>query len=311
MKTLIIVNPNSGKRMLLNFFLPQVQRILEKNQIRCEVRTTRYSGHAAVLSRQYSTEMDFITVFGGDGTIREVVKGMGEHPVPLGIVPFGTVNVLALDLGISFNPILAATNITKGFVRFIDVGYVNEEPFLLMLSTGIDALAIHNVDLRAKKYLGRMAYVFSALWSAATQRLRQVRIHIEDQDIHDRGYLLIISNSRLYGGPFEIDDKARIDDGILNVLLFKKRSRVDLFRLLMGVLVHRLKRMRDVAAYEGRVIRLSARTRIKMQMDGDKAPSTPARVWIKERVLPVFVPENQTQEPLEAVKTVLSTMFTR
>ncbi len=310
MKTIIIINRKAGKRIFLDLYLPQVIRVLEKGNIAFRICYTRYSGHAAILTAKYANQVDFITIFGGDGTIREVIKGMAENPIPIGIIPFGTVNVLALDLGISFNPVIAADNLVKGCLKNIDVGYLNGEPFLLMVSAGIDALAVHNVDLRTKRYLGKVAYVISALWAAFTYRSRRVRIVLNDQGIKDRGYQLIISNSRFYGGSLRLDERASIDDGWLDIILFKKSSILDTFRLLMGVLLHIAKGMDDVACYRSRDILIDSRGRVNLQMDGDKAPPAPARVRVKKHQLPVIVPRKDLkQEGFEAIRTVITTVF--
>jgi diacylglycerol kinase (ATP) len=311
MKTILIVNPKAGRRFFLNLHLPQVIKLLERNGVSFRVFYTRYSGHAAKLVRRFREEIDFVTVFGGDGTLREVVKGMGDKPLPLGIIPFGTVNVLALDLGISLNPVIATTGILAGHTRSIDVGYVNAEPFLLMVSTGLDAMAVHSVGLRFKRYLGQMSYVLGMIWSALTDRVRRIQISVEGQDIADRGYLAIVSNSRYYAGPYTIDEEVRIDDGILNVILFKKSGILDTLRLLVNVLANRHRMMPDVSFYSGKVIHIRSRGRIKMQMDGDKAPSPPARISVRERFLPVFVHKDEKKpEGLEAVKTILINVFT-
>jgi diacylglycerol kinase (ATP) len=239
------------------------------------------------------------------------VKGMGSRPLPIGIIPFGTVNVLALDLGISLNPVIATTSILAGHTRRIDVGYLDTEPFLLMVSTGLDAMAVHTVDLRFKRYLGQMSYVLGMIWAALTDRVRRIQITIEEQNITDRGYLAIISNSRYYAGPFMLAEEVSIDDGILNVILFKKSGILDTLRLLVNVLINRHRMMPDVSFYSGKVIRIHSSRRIKMQMDGDKAPSTPARISVRERFLPVFVHEEEKKpEGLEAVRTVLANVFT-
>ncbi len=290
MKTIVIVNPEAGKRVFLSLYLPQVLKALERGGVALEVFTTRYPGHAARIVRRRRQGLDFVTVFGGDGTVREVVKGLGENPLPVGIIPFGTVNVLALELGLSFNPLAAVATVLEGHTRRIDVGYMNDEPFLLMVSSGIDALAVHNVDLRAKRLFGRIAYLGSALWSAFNLRVRRVWISIPETGVRDRGYLAIIANSRYYAGPYKIAEKTRIDDGILDVLLFKRRSIGDTLLLLAGILIGRHRYLKDVVFYRGRVIEVGSRRRQKMQMDGDKAPSTPARVWVRKRFLPVIVP---------------------
>jgi diacylglycerol kinase (ATP) len=170
---------------------------------------------------------------------------------------------------------------------------------------------VHSVDLRFKRYLGQMSYVLGMIWSALTDRVRRIRITIEEQNITDRGYLAIISNSRYYAGPYTLAEEVRIDDGILNVILFKKSGILDTLRLLVNVLTNRHRMMPDVSFYAGKVIRIHASSRIKMQMDGDKAPSAPARISVRERFLPVFVHEEEKKpEGLEAVRTVLANVFT-
>ncbi len=310
MKTIVIVNPKAGRRFFLKLHLPQVLKLLQRHGIAYRVVYTRYCGHAARIVRRHRSDLDFVIVFGGDGTVREVVRGMGDRPLPVGIIPFGTVNVLALDLGISLNPVIATTSILARHTRLIDVGYINEEPFLLMVSTGLDAMAVHSVDLRFKRYFGQMSYVLGMIWSALTDRVRKIRVTIEDRGITDHGYLVIVSNSRYYAGPYTIDQEVQIDDGLLNVILYKKSGILETFRLLVNVLTNRHRMMPEVSVYSGKVIRIGARGRIKMQMDGDKAPSAPAHITLKERFLPVFVP-NDTRKlvGLEAVRTVLANVF--
>jgi YegS/Rv2252/BmrU family lipid kinase len=293
MKTLVIVNPKAGRRVFLNLYLPQVLRVLKRGGVSYRVLYTRYEGHATRIVARLRRQVDVITVFGGDGTVREVVKGLEGEPLPIAIIPFGTVNVLALDLGLSFNPLQAAATVASGKKRRIDVGYMNGEPFLLMVSTGLDALTVHNVDLRTKRVIGRIAYLVSAIVTVATYRARRVWVHIPETGLRDRGYLAIVANSRYYAGPYRIADQTRIDDGLLDVVLFKRRSVAAMLRLLAGILFNRTRFLRDVAYYRCTEVELSSRRHQKMQMDGDKAPSTPARVWVKKRHLSVLVPRKR------------------
>lgn len=288
-RTLIIINPTAGRRLALRLFLPQVLKVFDDHRIGYKVVHTRYPGHAARLVKRYKNRYDSVTVFGGDGTIDEVVKGMGENMLPIGIIPFGTANVLALDLQIPFNPVSAAETIARGRKKRIDVGYLNGEPFLLMVSSGLDAFAVHNLNLKAKRYFGKIAYVLSAMWSALTYRARKVKVILGEEGIQDRGYLAIISNSRYYGGRFTIDRQTRIDDGLLDVILFKKSSILEIFRLLAGFLTQTHRRMSDVAFYRARHIHLTSNRKIYMQKDGDKVPFTRASISVKKHHLPVFV----------------------
>lgn len=290
LKTIIIINPKAGKRIFLQLFLPQVLHVFKKKGIEAQVVYTRYQGHASKLVQRFGRSVDFITVFGGDGTIREVLQGMENTMIPLGIIPFGTVNVLALDLGIPFNPLLAANVIAEGRKKLIDVGRINGKPFILMVSTGIDAFAVHNLDLRLKRVLGKVAYGLTALWSAITYKVRKVNIYLPRERISDSGYMAVVSNSRFYGGRLNLDEDTRIDDGLLNVILFKKPSVLEIFRIFIELLSRQRKKLPDVVIYETSEVCLTAKKGLYMQTDGDKESFTRAHITIQKRVFPVFIP---------------------
>ncbi len=292
--TLIIINPKAGKRLFIQLFLPQILQLFSKNGIVPIVQYTRFQGHGARLVKRYEKVIDFVTIFGGDGTIDEVLQGMGDNPLPIGIIPFGTVNVLSLELGIPFNPIQAAQIIIDGYLRKIDMGRINGKPFILMVSTGIDAYAVHNVDLKLKKVMGKLAYGWSALWSAATYKTRKIYITLPKEGIHDKGYMAVIANSRYYGGRINLDRETSIDDGALNVILFKGASTLELFRTFFELVSGRRKKMPDVSFYRttSEVV-VTSRKRLYMQTDGDKVPYDEAHITIAKRHLPVFVPRKQ------------------
>jgi len=295
--TCIIVNPKAGKKIFINIYLPMVLSVFEEHGISYEIEYTKKSGYATEIAKKYLNKVDFFTIFGGDGTIKEVISGMFENPKPIGIIPFGTVNVLALDLGIPFDPIRAALTIVNGLKKYIDVGVINLQPFVLMASIGIDADAVHNVNLNVKKFFGKIAYITSAIKSIFIYKPNRIKVEILDQHIVDSGFIAIISNSRFYAGKFTIDENTKVDDGILNLFLFKRNSILDTFRLFMGVLTKSHSKMKDIAFYTGSKILISSEKKVKVQVDGDKASYPPLDISIKPSFLPVFVPEQKFVMP--------------
>ncbi len=290
-KTVIIINPKSGKKRFLSFYLPIVKKLYTKYDVKYDIVYTSKSGDASKIATFYKDNVDFITIFGGDGTIRETLEGLKDKPIPIGIIPFGTVNVLALDLGISFNPIKATQTILEGHKRNIDVGVVNSTTFLLMCSAGIDAMAVHNINLRAKKFLGRISYAFSAIKSLIQYNPRKMLIEIKDKNIIEEGYLVIVSNSRFYGGKFQIDKNTYIDDGMLNILIFKRGTIKDTFKIFFGLLLKNNFNNEEIKTYTGKDIVINSNKKVCMQIDGDKAPYPPAHISIKKNFLPIFVPQ--------------------
>lgn len=294
--TIIIINPKAGKKIFLNLYLPLVETQLKKYNIKYETIFTKRPGDATIIAKNYAKLVDFIIIFGGDGTVREVVEGIKEYPIPIGIIPFGTVNVLALDLKIPFNPIKATNNIIEGNIKKIDIGIINNKPFLLMCSSGIDALAVHNVNLNAKKILGPFAYIFSAIKSLIIYRPHKITIKIVDKNIVDEGFLVIISNSRFYGGKFIIDRNTSIDDGLLNIFLFKKGSIKDTFRLFAGVLLNKIEQVPGIVYYKGKEIYLNSQKKVYLQIDGDKAPPPPAHITINKKAISIFSPKQKKKQ---------------
>jgi len=287
--TCVIVNPKAGKKLFLNLYLPIVLAVFEEHDISYDVEYTISNGNATEIAKKYNEKVDFYTIFGGDGTIKEVVAGIIENPKPIGIIPFGTVNVLALDLGIPFDPIGAATTIVYGIRKRIDIGLINQQPFILMASIGIDAEAVHNINFNVKKVLGKIAYITSAIKSIFIYRPQRLVVKLLDKEIVDNGYIAIISNSRFYAGRFNIDENTMIDDGLLNVFLFKKNSILDTFRLFMGVLTKTHKDMKDIAFYTSSKLLIFSKKKVKVQVDGDIASYPPLDISIKPSFLEVFI----------------------
>ncbi|MFN3410877.1 MAG: diacylglycerol/lipid kinase family protein [Exilispira sp.] len=306
--TCIIVNPKAGKKIFVSLYLPLVLSVFDEHDISYHLEYTRHISDATDIARKYKDKIDFFTIFGGDGTIKEVVEGMLENPKPIGIIPFGTVNVLALDLGIPFDPLRAAATIVKGIKKNIDVGIINQKPFILMTSIGIDAEAVHNVNLNVKKIFGKIAYITSAIKSLFIYRPQLLTVKILDRAIVDHGYITIISNSKFYAGKYTIDENTSIDDGLLNIFLFKKGSIVDTFRLFMGVLTKSHFNMKDIAFYSASKIIIYAKKKAKVQVDGDIASYPPLDISIKPSFLPIFVPEDKYIMP-EMTKKYMKRFF--
>lgn len=307
-KTCIIVNPKAGKQFFLKFYLPLVLSVFDEKGISYEVIYTKNPEAPASIAKEYLNEVDFFTVFGGDGTLREVVKGMGDSPKPVGLIPLGTVNVLAQDLGIPFDPIQAAFTIVEGYQRKIDVAYANQEPFILMLSIGIDAEAVHNVDLELKKWIGPFSYIFAAIKSLIQYAPKKVKIRLPEKNIEDEGYIVLVSNCRFYGGRFVVDEKTSIDDGILNLFLFKRGSIRDTFRLFMGVLTKSHTQMKDLSFYTAKKIEIITEKKVRAQNDGDPAPSPPFVITVKPKFVSIFVPKQPYELP-SITKRYLNSLF--
>jgi len=171
MRATVIFNPSAG-RGRSGAIASAVARGLAKRQFEVESHATEGPVGATAIARRCAPETDVIVAVGGDGTINEVANGMveamgggsatGRRPA-LGIVPAGTVNVLALELGLPFQVERACNVIAGGKTVSLDLGRVNDRGFLLMMGAGIDALTVRNLDLRTKRRFKELAFVGTGL----------------------------------------------------------------------------------------------------------------------------------------------------
>lgn len=185
-----------------------------------EVRDTREPGEATPLARAAAEAgTDVVIACGGDGTIREVAEGLVGTSTVLGAIPSGTANVWAKEAGIPSSPAAALALLVRGQRRRIDTGLANGRRFLLMCSAGLDAAVVREVEgTRTKQRLGRAAFVLPALRRAMTAPPARVRLRFDDGDTLERELLLVVvGNSRLYGGVARLTALACIDDGLLDV----------------------------------------------------------------------------------------------
>jgi YegS/Rv2252/BmrU family lipid kinase len=279
----IIANPAArGVRARLE----QLQR-LTRNVI---IRTTRGPGDAEAQAER-AVEAGFGTVVaaGGDGTVNEVVNGIGNAPITLGILPMGTVNVLAMELGIPFDLVAAWKVIRAGKVRLIDEATANGHIFVQMAGIGLDAQIVQRNNRQVKEVLGPLSYLLTATQVAA-ERPPRLRVTSEGHPTVD-GSFVLVGNGRLYGGPFPLFRDADMQDGLLDVYVFKYMNYLHLIRYFRGMLFGSLAQFSDVEHFKSRRLLVEANREVPLEADGELAGHSPVEFAVKRRKLRVLVPE--------------------
>ncbi|MDC0036704.1 diacylglycerol kinase family lipid kinase [bacterium] len=187
-----------------------------------------------------ANDYDAIVVAGGDGTINRVIQGLVNSEIPLGIIPVGSINILAMELGIPFDVAEACKYIIKGKSRFMDLGQMNGRYFACMVGVGLDAKIIKHTTADLKKYLGLLSFAVVACKKLLFHSFRPIHCLIDHQKEVHRGYAMIISNSKYYAGNYVLSEKAVIEDGKLDIILLKDRGKRNFIRfvwhLAMGTL---------------------------------------------------------------------------
>jgi diacylglycerol kinase (ATP) len=305
MRSKLIVNPTSGPWNVQRE-LPAVLNHLEEHGWRTTIHQTERAGEATQLARQARDQgLDAVFVLGGDGTINEVINGLAESPVALGVLPGGTGNVWAKELGLPTRsprhllPIVDAVRaLVPGATRRIDLGKANGRYFLQWAGLGLDAEVTYAMEPRTRRQrrLGALAYVVAGLTAAANMVGTRTRIWIDDEQIYRRSILIVISNSQLYGGKVRIATDARLDDGLLDVNVFAGTGFVSAIRMALGVITGLHVRDPRHSFYRGSSIRVEAEKPMAIHLDGDPFDTTPLECVVIPKALAVLVPKHTRPE---------------
>jgi diacylglycerol kinase family enzyme len=271
----LIYNPRAG-RAPAAARVASLVRILRTGGWDCEPLATAGPGHATTLARRAAEDgVAAVFLYGGDGSLREAAVGILGRDTPLGFIPGGTANVMRLELGLPRGPERAARAQATARPRAWDVGLCNGEPFLMLISAGLDAAILAAMGDRAKRLLGPAA----ALWPGFRRWLSygypQIELLADGEPL--QGSLVAVSNISRYGGPWPIQPDARPDDRRLDLLVFTGRGRLDSlgFARDLFLLGGRHARRRDVSLRRVERVQLIGPTVVPVELDGDVLPLEP------------------------------------
>ncbi len=255
------------------------------------IKQTSGPGDAEALAER-AVQQGYTTIVaaGGDGTLNEVVNGIAESGVTLGVLPVGTMNVFALELGIPSDIRKAWKVITDGHTRQVDLAKANEHYFVQLAGIGIDAQIVSETDWEMKKNFGPLSYVFTGV-NLLGRTPPALKI-IPEKGKAISGCFVLVGNGRYYGGPCEIFKGGRIDDGMLDVYVFQKMSHFDIIRYLQGILTQSHDRFPDVKTLRLRKVRVESAERVPVEVDGELLGTVPVEFTVLPGKLRVLAPDN-------------------
>jgi len=252
------------------------------------VHETNRAGDGERLARTLSSgSHDLILAAGGDGTYHEVINGMRDSSVPLGILPMGTGNSLVRELGLPTHPLRAATAIRNGAARPIYLGQCNQRLFILMVGAGFDADIVRRVP-PGKKRLGMLAYMMAGIAELFRYGYPEITFRVDGKVF--KGTSGIIAKARCYGGPFAIVPQVRLDRPELILCLFKGRGPITYLKYTLGVIAGLHTRMADVEFHGGTTIEVESPA--PLQADGEAIGIGPARLTIAPKPLNLVYPSS-------------------
>ncbi len=253
--------------------------------------TTRPGDAEAMASRLSLADCDVVGAAGGDGTINEVANGLmaARRPAPpLAIIPLGTANVLAQEIGLRGKPDDVARTIARGSPIAIHPGQVNGRYFLMMVGAGFDAHVVANVDLALKRRAGKLAYVAGTLSQALRYGFPPCRVVIDGREFRTRS--AVVCNGRHYGGPFIAAPKADLAAPGFEICLFERGGWLQVIRYGFALVTGRLPTLPGLSIESGRSIRIDGEAGLPVQGDGDIVTRLPVDIVVSERQLELIVP---------------------
>jgi len=288
-KAMLIYNPQSGWGAPKKHGLPRLLDRLSALGIDAKPAPTASVGHATELAREaLRQEVSLVIAWGGDGTINEIARGMLGSHTPLGILPGGTVNVLARATGIPRTLKAACQLLRDGRPRAVPVGMAGERPFLLMAGIGIDGEVVHRLDPRMKKRLGTWAFWILGFRLLASYAFAPLTVRVDGKEIEGTG--LVAGKVPLYGNGYLITPDAQLEEPWLDVVVFQGRRGLDYLRYLVGVATGTHLRFKDVVHLRAARLEVEGASGQHYQLDGEPAGRLPVRIEVRSDALTVVLP---------------------
>jgi diacylglycerol kinase (ATP) len=292
MKALSIINPAAGKGKALEVWRglqPELQNIL----FDLDWQLTSCQGDATAIAKDAAAQgYELIISCGGDGTLNEIVNGIVGSPVALAVIPAGSGNDFARSLGLPKDPQEAVRIIAAGHKSPIDLGLINGRCFLNMAGLGFDADVAHRIN--GKRILqGQTAYLAAVLQTLAVYKSYHVEIVIDEQKITEEAILVSVGNGRYVGGGFCLLPRASLADGLLDVMVVRKTTRIDIIKNLPALYKGAHEKHPKCSFYRGRevIIRLiKPGNQGYAQVDGQEFSDFPLRIAVMPQALEVLVP---------------------
>jgi diacylglycerol kinase (ATP) len=294
-KIRIIINPAAGKDESM---LPTINASMKQAGITWEASITHETGDAIRFAEAaVKEEMDALAVYGGDGTLMEAVSGLIGSEIPLAILPGGSANVMATELGIPTDLKEACALISQVplTMKAIDVGRFGERYFITGMSFGFGADLVKGADRESKNKFGILSYFRSAAAALTKAKKAMYHLNIDGQQHEVRGLTCMIANTGNIGfSTISFDKHIDVSDGFLDVVVLRKAN----LSLLKLVAVTMLRRERPdnlelVEHWQGKEIRISSTPKQTVQCDGEILEERLVHITVIPGAVNVLVPKQK------------------
>jgi diacylglycerol kinase (ATP) len=286
-RLLVVVNRNASRA---EQSMGEAVAALAAGGFDLDIRQPEHGGSQDALIRQEGPTAEAIVIAGGDGTVSGAVSALIAVGRPVGILPLGTANDLALTLGIPSDPSEAAAVIAAGRTRKIDVGKVNDIHFLNVASIGLSTDIAERQTLELKQQWGFLSYAIATIATLSEAQRFPAELICDGESHRVDAFQIAVGNGVHYGGGLTIAEDAAIDDGILDVYAIETRSVAELVAAAPGLRDGTIGARTDIRAFRCRRLRIETGAPLPVNTDGEITTRTPADFSVLRAALSVFAP---------------------
>ncbi len=247
----------------------RVLRFLMSHANRFALYATNHAGEAHELAARFAAEGEPVVIAaGGDGTLNQVVRGLAGSSTVLGVLPAGTMNVFAREMGIPFDSLEHAFDVIEaGHVREVDLFEANGAPFVQMAGVGFDAQVIEETTWESKKRLGPLAYLLAAV-KVLGEKPPQMEVVCADGR-RETAVAVLAGNGSLYGGQFRFFRNANNHDSKLDVLVYKEAGYRLVLDSLRGLALGGIDLMESTTYFQTEAFTVNADRELPVEVDGE------------------------------------------
>ena len=286
----LIVNPKSGSNLRVDR-IKELKEHLEAEGDFVDIHLTRSLHHASDLTKDAVEKgYDTVMIAGGDGSVRVVLEAAAGSRLPVLIIPSGTENLLACELGLDGTLANSIAAVDHGVVREIDLGKVNGKHFMAVIGVGFDAQVVKYVHHKRNGHITPMNYLWPLARTFWSYKFPAIQVIADSTEICDEPALVFVSNIERYAIGLGIAPGADCSDGLLDLTIFRCKSRS---RLLVQSCLTSC-RMDHRSDYVTRVqcknVEINCGTQVPVQLDGDDGPNLPLKISVDPAYAHILTP---------------------
>ena len=288
-----IINPISGFRGAGSLIADVAQR-LRAAGCDVDIQTTSAPGDATRIARNLPEDAGAVLSVGGDGTLREIAQGMIHRPTPIVVVPTGTENVIARELGMNRRPSQIVDTVLRGRPRRCDVGIANGRCFLILAGVGFDGAVATRLAAERIGHISYLSYL-GPLWrTLRTYAYPPVQVQLDESTVfNDRGLVFVGVMSR-YSIGLRILRHAVWNDGLLDLCILPCAGTASLLVHAARVAAGRHTAAPSCIYLQGKALRISSDSRIPVQIDGEAAGTLPLEIGVRKEAVTLMTPRHRT-----------------